>query len=156
MRWLGGVQTKAQLRQDVAYFVGMEQREGFTFWVVERRRDNKFLGFAGLIRVEEDDCPFAGEVEIGWRLRQSVWRQGYGYEAASAVLDYAFSELRLERVVSRTAKKNLASIGLMRKLGLKRCRKMDYRPVVAIAKLAVFTITTTQWAKRQTRRVKRS
>ena len=148
MRWLGGVQRQQQLRDDVAYFAAMEKREGFTFWVAERRRDSAFLGFVGLIRIEEEDCPFAGEVEIGWRLRQSVWRRGYGFEAASAVLDYAFSKLDLDRVVSRTAKRNAASIALMRKLGLRRCRAMDYRPVVATRKLAVFVITAKQWAAR--------
>ena len=145
MRWLGGVQTKKQLRQDVDYFTAMEEREGFTFWVVERRRDRTFLGFVGLIRVEEEDCPFAGAVEIGWRLREGVWRRGYGFEAASAVLDYAFIRLRLETVVSRTAKGNAASIGLMRRLGMKKNRAMNYRPRLASRSLAVFSITATQW-----------
>jgi RimJ/RimL family protein N-acetyltransferase len=151
MRWLGGVQRKAQLRQDVAYFAAMEKREGFTFWVAERRRDKAFLGFVGIIRIEEDDCPFAGDVEIGWRLRESVWRRGYAFEAASAVLSYAFDELHLQRIVSRTAKRNVASIALMRKLGLKRRRAMDYRPRVAMRKLAVFAITARQWAARRQR-----
>ena len=84
MRWLGGVQTKGSCDRS-RLLRAMEKREGFTFWVVERRRDNAFLGFVGIIRIEEEDCPFAGEVEIGWRLRQSVWRRGYGFEAAAAV-----------------------------------------------------------------------
>jgi RimJ/RimL family protein N-acetyltransferase len=151
MRWLGGVQTKEQLRQDVAYFAGMEKRAGFTFWVVERRRDKAFLGFVGLITIEEEDCPFVGEVEIGWRLRQTVWRRGYAFEAASAVLDYAFDKLALEQVVSRVAKRNTASIGLMRKLGMKRRRRMDYRPAVASRKLAVFSITARQWLAQRKR-----
>lgn len=145
MRWLGGVQTKQQLNQDVAYFANFERREGFTFWVAERRSDKAFLGFVGLIRIEEADCPFAGEVEIGWRLCQDVWRLGYGSEAAAAVLNYAFNKLALCRVVSRTAKRNVASISLMRKLGLQRRRKMDYRPIVAKRKLAVFIITARRW-----------
>ena len=152
MLWLGGVQTKKQLRQDVAYFAAMEMREGFTFWVVERRRDNAFLGFVGIIRIDEEDCPFVGEVEVGWRLRQSVWRRGYGFEAASAVLDYAFVDVGLERLVSRTAKCNAASIALMRKLGMKRRRRLDYKPLGASRKLAVFSITAEQWLARRKRR----
>lgn len=151
MRWLGGVQLKRQSRQDVAYFAAMEKREGFTFWVVERRRDNAFLGFVGIVRIDEEDCPFGGEVEIGWRLRQSVWRRGYAYEAAAAVLDYAFGPLSLNRVVSRTSKRNEGSIALMRKLGLRRRRAMDYRPCVATRKLVVFAITAKQWRAREAR-----
>lgn len=145
MQWLGGVQTRKQLRDDVAYFAAMERREEFTFWVVERRRDNAFLGFVGIIRIEDDDCPLAGQVEIGWRLRQSVWRRGYGFEGAFAVLAYAFTNLGLETVVSRTSKRNVASVALMRKLGLRRWRAMDYRPRAASRKLAVFRITANQW-----------
>jgi RimJ/RimL family protein N-acetyltransferase len=150
------VQKKRQLRQDVAYFAACEKRHGFTFWVVERRRDKAFLGFVGIIRIEEDDCPFAGEVEVGWRLSESMWRHGYGFEAACAVLDYAFGDLDLERIVSRTSKRNVASIALMRKLGLKRCRALDYRPRIASRKLAVFITTAAQWRRHKHKPARRS
>ena len=57
MRWLGGVQTAAQLRADVDYFIESEVRHGVTFWVVERLVDDAFLGFCGLIRIPVGKCP---------------------------------------------------------------------------------------------------
>lgn len=65
MRWLNGVQTRSQLKADVRYFVASEARHGFTYWVVERRADDAFLGFCGLVRIPDRDCPIAGELEIG-------------------------------------------------------------------------------------------
>lgn len=126
MRWLGGVQTRAEVWEDVAYFMASERRDGVTFWVVERRADDVFLGFCGLIRVPRGECPVAGELEIGWRLRSDVWRQGFAFEAATAVLDHAFQQLHAPRVLSRAAKGNTPSIRLMEKLGMQHCPPLDY------------------------------
>jgi RimJ/RimL family protein N-acetyltransferase len=128
MRWLGGVQTLRELKSDVAYFIKAEAAEGFTFWVVERTDDHAFLGFCGLLRIAEADCPADGELEIGWRIRKDVWRRGYAYEAAQAVLDYAFAQSNVDAVVSRTAVGNAPSRGLMRKLGMLHTPALDYVP----------------------------
>ena len=45
-------------------------------------------------------------------------RRGYATEAAQALVDYAFGHLRLKRVIATTTHDNLASIGVMRKLGM--------------------------------------
>jgi RimJ/RimL family protein N-acetyltransferase len=129
----------------MSYFMSSEATDGFTFWVVERRSDKAFLGFCGLVRIPDDDCPFRGSLEIGWRLRKGVWRRGYGFEASSAALAFAFRRTGARAVVSRTAGGNDASKALMRKLGLQRCPSLDYRPKRAKRKLSVFRITTADW-----------
>lgn len=149
MRWLGGVQSHSELLADVAYFMAEEAREGFTFWVVERRRDKALLGFCGLIRIPDRDCPCRDKLEIGWRLRERIWRKGYGFEAASTILRHAFTKIGAENVVSRTAASNVASKALMRKLGLRRRRSMDYRPKGARRKLIVFGISAEEWRQRE-------
>src|SRR3954447_15493155 len=73
MPWLGGVQSRSELRRDVSYFMRSEARDGTSFWALERSADAVFLGFCGLIRIRERDCPFRGELEIGWRIRQDAW-----------------------------------------------------------------------------------
>jgi len=45
--------------------------------------------------------------------------QGYATEAARAMVEYAFAQLRLRRVVATTTYDNLASIGVMHKLGMR-------------------------------------
>ena len=45
--------------------------------------------------------------------------QGYASEAARALLDYAFGVLRLKRVVATTTYDNAASMGVMRRLGMR-------------------------------------
>ena len=46
-------------------------------------------------------------------------RQGYATEAAQAMCDYAFQELKLKRIIAITSYDNAASIGVMRKLGMR-------------------------------------
>jgi RimJ/RimL family protein N-acetyltransferase len=46
-------------------------------------------------------------------------RQGYATEAARAMVDYAFQYLNLQRIVATTTYENAASVGVMRKLGMR-------------------------------------
>lgn len=46
-------------------------------------------------------------------------RKGYAAEAAQALVDYAFQHLRLKRIVATTTYDNTASMGVMRKLGMR-------------------------------------
>ena len=46
-------------------------------------------------------------------------RHGYASEAAQALIDYAFQELRLKRIVATTSYDNIGSMGVMRKLGMR-------------------------------------
>jgi RimJ/RimL family protein N-acetyltransferase len=58
--------------------------------------------------------------EIGYLLHPAFGGQGFAREAASALLDLAFSRLRLHRVYGRTDARNAASANLMRKLGMRQ------------------------------------
>jgi RimJ/RimL family protein N-acetyltransferase len=127
MRWLGGVKTPEQLENVVRdRFVAWQEQRGHTFWVVERKVDGAFLGFCGLKIADDAGSPVEGEVEIGWRLREDAWGQGYAREAAAASLDFAFDALAAPRVVALTVEGNTASWGLMERLGMTRRRDLDY------------------------------
>jgi ribosomal-protein-alanine N-acetyltransferase len=46
-------------------------------------------------------------------------RKGYATEAARALVDFAFEQLRLKRIIATTDYENTASLGVMRKLGMR-------------------------------------
>lgn len=99
--------------------------QGYGFWVLERRADGAFIGFAGLLQVGFE-APFTPAVEIGWRLARPFWGQGYALEAAQRALAFAFDELRLEQLVSFTTPLNRRSWGLMARLGMARDPAGDF------------------------------
>lgn len=117
MKWLGGVQTRRQLGDDVEYFANLGHK-GPTYWVVERQLDGELLGFCGALAVEEPDSPVNGEWEIGWRIREDAWGQGYALEAAQEALRFLLVDHRIGKVVARVAEGNHASGRLAENLGM--------------------------------------
>jgi RimJ/RimL family protein N-acetyltransferase len=59
------------------------------------------------------------EVEIGWWVFQQYRGHGYAVEAAAALIDYSFGVLHLRRLLAFTSTDNLASIALIRRLGMR-------------------------------------
>lgn len=56
--------------------------------------------------------------ELGWIFHRGYWRQGYAYEAVSALMRYAFEELHVHKLMAETIDP-VKSAGLMRKLGMR-------------------------------------
>jgi RimJ/RimL family protein N-acetyltransferase len=127
MRWLGGVWPRE--KQEAAFGrISCYQREfGHTFWIVERKSDGALLGFCGLKRVNSEGAPNPGDFEVGWRLREDAWGQGYAKEAAIASLDLAFETFGAPYVVALTVRQNEASQGLMKRLRMTRREDMDFQ-----------------------------
>jgi len=127
MRWLGGLQTPDEWNAAYQRLRTYEREFGFTFWIIERRSDGDILGFCGLKRANAPGGEaIAGEVEIGWRLREDAWGHGYAKEAAIASLDLAFDRFAASQVVALTAEQNVTSQGLMKRLGMTRRQDLDY------------------------------
>src|SRR5439155_17989035 len=57
------------------------------------------------------------EFGLYYALSPAYQRQGYATEAAKALIDYAFTQLSLKRIVATTTYGNVASMGVMRKVG---------------------------------------
>ena len=62
---------------------------------------------------------YSPEVGLFYAISPAHRRLGYASEAAQALVDYAFSRLNLKRIVATTDYDNLASIGVMRRLGMR-------------------------------------
>ena len=59
------------------------------------------------------------EFGLFYAISPAYQRRGYASEAAQALVDYAFEQLNLKRVIATTDTVNLGSIGVMRKLGMR-------------------------------------
>ena len=101
------------------------REHGFGLFATELRTTGRFIGFIGLA-VPEFTAKFTPCVEIGWRLSTENWKQGLASEGAEAVLRHAFETLKLNELVSFTVPANLASRGVMEKIGLVRSSSEDF------------------------------
>jgi hypothetical protein len=57
-------------------------------------------------------------VTVGWRFSPTIWGKGYATEAATAVLDQAFTKMALDRVWCITNAQNLRSVRVAERLGM--------------------------------------
>ena len=86
---------------------------GFGFYVVVIKETNESLGICGIVKRQGLD-----DIDIGFGFLPQFIGKGYGYEAASAVLDYALNDLKIKRIVAIVDPENEASISLIKKIGL--------------------------------------
>ena len=126
--------------------------QGWGLWAVslkDRSKENgAFIGFVGLNDTHAD-MSFAPAVEIAWRLHKDYWGQGYATEAARAALNFAFTELSLDEVVSFTAVINKRSQLVMERLGMMNTRANFYHPALdpnhQLAEHVMYNMTRQQW-----------
>ena len=96
---------------------------GFSNNTVIRKSDGIKLGTCGLY-----DRPGLEGIDIGFAFLPEFEGQGYGYEAASALLEKAFTDFGLNKVVAITLPDNLVSQKLLKKLGLQQVSTVQIPP----------------------------
>jgi len=87
------------------------------------------------------------EWEIGWAIHSDLWGKGIATEAARRVLEFAFAELHVHRVVAFSHVQNAASLRVMEKLGMRRdgCLRETRPWQDGWADEAVFSILEREW-----------
>jgi len=98
---------------------------GFGLWALERLDDRRLLGYVGF-GISDFGAPFCPAVDVGWTLARDVWSHGYATEGATAALDFAFDELRLDEVVAHTTQLNERSQAVMRRLAMTHDPEDDF------------------------------
>ena len=93
--------------------VDMYNKMGFGLYLVERKEDLTPLGMCGLIKRDSLE-----DVDIGFAFLEKFRSKGYGFESASAVIEYGVQKLGLKRIVAITTIDNIYSGKLLEKVGL--------------------------------------
>jgi RimJ/RimL family protein N-acetyltransferase len=120
MRWIGDGRTLARDEVEARFFrvLTIESEPGHERWdsfkILVRKADGVRVGQAGMLRCAIDGAP---DVEIGWWLAPFAWRQGYATEAALALRDFAFGELRFERLSIVLQAENARSAAVAHRIG---------------------------------------
>jgi RimJ/RimL family protein N-acetyltransferase len=124
MVWLGGVLTANQSADHIDSMDAHFDRNGFGRWVIERRSDGAFLGYAGVQSIWPG-LPVEGW-ECGWRLARGAWGHGYATEAARAATADVFARTDLPEILAFTAEGNLRSRAVMARAGYARDAHRDF------------------------------
>ncbi len=85
-------------------------------FVIVEKQTRKCIGRCGLFEYDATDA----QASIGYILGRPYWRQGFMREALTSLIGCAFGELGLRRIEARVEAPNIASSGLLRRLGFTR------------------------------------
>ncbi|MEH7350866.1 GNAT family N-acetyltransferase [Gottfriedia acidiceleris] len=79
---------------------------------VSKSGTNQLIGTCAVIKNDSD------EFEIGYRLAEEEWGNGYGSEIASLIEDYCFGIRKLNFIVATVEAKNIYSVKILEKKGI--------------------------------------
>ncbi|MER9559200.1 GNAT family N-acetyltransferase [Mesorhizobium sp. M0323] len=129
------------------------KRLGYGLLAIERLDTSGFVGFCGLINVDYQ-AHFTPAVEISWRLDPDYWGHGYATEAAAAVLDFGFENLKLDQIVANAAVGNVASQRVMERIGMSHDLNDDFdHPLKAaddpLRRQVLYRLRYQDWRRKQ-------
>ena len=123
MRYLtaGRPETMEETRAMVERIMKRWQELRYSWWALIERESEEVVG-AGAVQnlrreaalVPDLACP----LEIGWRLRRDRWGRGLAVEAARAMGDFVFDELKAQELLAVCDPANSASANVMKRLGM--------------------------------------
>lgn len=106
--------------------VKRQQDDGHSFWLMANRESGEPIGQMGLLKQHVEGVD---EMELGYMLHRSHWRQGFAAEGARAVRDLAFREFECQRLISLIRPSNIASQRVALSYGAKPERLVVWREI---------------------------
>jgi len=122
------------------------ERDDFYQWMIVLKELGEPIGSISVVRQNDS----IEEVEIGYCIGSRWWHRGIMSEALTAVTEYFFTEVGMNRVAARHDPNNPHSGGVMRKCGMTyegTMRSAD-RNNQGICDIAQYAILRSDWAKR--------
>ncbi|MFL6656820.1 MAG: GNAT family N-acetyltransferase [Massilia sp.] len=109
-----GIRTVDAARDAIASGpLAMQAALGHSIYLVALKATGEAIGMCGLIKRDTLE-----HVDLGYAYLPRHFGKGYGYEAAAAVVEHARTALKMQRLVAITSPSNLASNGLLEKVGM--------------------------------------
>ena len=140
MRFLGDGRpmTGLEVWRQMATFMGHWYFRGYGIWAVEEKQTGNLVGRIGFM----NPAGWPG-FELGWTLGRESWGKGYATEGARRALEYAFTQMDREHVISLIAPENIASIRVAERLG----ERVEGRTEVLGRQVLIYGIGREQWRR---------
>ncbi len=111
----GTPRTREESKQRLAAHLQQHEQFGFGLCAAITKSDNQMIGRCGL----EPRTEAKGLVgELAWMFTPEMWAQGFGAEVGFELVAFGLKVLGLQRVYATADHRNLASIAIMKKLGM--------------------------------------
>jgi [ribosomal protein S5]-alanine N-acetyltransferase len=137
-----GVLVRDEAKEELEWIIDVYYgRYGFGLWATLDKGNGELIGRCGLIpwtilptptgelalggTGEHPVGPEGSEVEVAYLLAKRSWGRGLATEAATAIVEYGFEQLGLERLICLIDPENRASQRVAQKIGMTFERDVD-------------------------------
>ncbi len=103
-----------EARGYLRFMIGKYRRCEPASWGIELKESGKIIGTIGFMWIQYDNA----SAEVGYSLARNQWNKGIMTEALSALIDYGFRTLQLNRIEAQHETDNPASGTVMKKCGM--------------------------------------
>lgn len=128
VRYICDVPTEAEVRREMPDTIKRGGNGGIGIWCIADRKTGEKLGSTYLLPMptKDDDVDYGliimgqmpdADIEVGYFLKPSAWGQGYATEVCKRILQFAFQEASLDKVVASVDANNIASKNILEKAG---------------------------------------
>lgn len=100
-------ENQADLKKVIDHY--QEKENGFWVWAIERTSDQEFIGTVAIIVDEKN------EGEVGYRLLEKHWGNGYATKILNDLIDFGFEKMKLNAIHANVDVRNIASIKMLDK-----------------------------------------
>jgi RimJ/RimL family protein N-acetyltransferase len=107
------LQNEEHAREIIRNIILPQYENNLGRWAIITKGNNEFIGWCGL-----KHRPELEEIDLGYRLKPTVWGNGFATEAAAATLDHGFKKLHLSIITGRAHVENIASLKVLEKIGM--------------------------------------
>ncbi|MGB6386879.1 MAG: GNAT family N-acetyltransferase [Terriglobales bacterium] len=123
MRFYPAPYDQAGVEQWIARSRQRYQTDRVGLWGMELKTTPELIGDCGIVlqQVEAERL-----YEIGYHLRRDLWGQGLATEAAIACRDWAFANLKTDRLISLIRPENLPSRRVAERVGMTIWREVNW------------------------------
>lgn len=95
--------------------LALYEKIGYNYFVAQDKKSGDVVGQIGLINELVNSEHFTG---LGYILNKAYWGKGYATEGAKAMIDYAFTVLKKDKVIATIRPENTASVAVAERLGM--------------------------------------
>lgn len=109
-------ETLKQTQEMITLLVNLMAEEQATRYTIQLKETKEIIGTCGLNYLDKENS----RTEIAYELGAAYWRQGYGTELLTKLVEWLFDQQNFHRLEAKIDPKNSASINLIEKLGFQR------------------------------------
>lgn len=109
--FLGGVVSDEKFKYSFKNMLTCEDNS--FYYVVRLKENNEVIGLVSLDKHHDGI-----NTELSYQFMTQYWGCGYAKEVIQRVIDYAFNELMIKKIVAETQTANKASCKLLQKVGM--------------------------------------